>query len=52
MGGASRPEVSTGVPRILNLAGDRVILCLAGGPTTSHTESLAEEATTKNPATA
>ena len=47
MGGAFRPEVSTGVPRTLNLAGDRVIPCLAGGPTTSHTESLADEVTTK-----
>ncbi len=47
MGGAFRPEVSTGVPRTLSLAGDRVIPCLAGGPTMSHTESLADEATTK-----
>jgi hypothetical protein len=50
MGGAFRLAVSTGVRRILNLAGDRVIPRLAGGPTTSHTASLAEEPTTKNQA--
>jgi len=47
MGGAFRPEVSTGVPGIPSLAGDRVIPCLAGEPTTSHTESLADGPTTK-----
>ncbi len=48
MGGAFRPEVSTGVPGTLSLAGDRVIPCLAGGPTTSLTESLAAETTKRN----
>ena len=45
------PAVSTGVPRNLNLAVEQRIPCLAGGPTTFHTELPAGEVRTKNQAT-
>jgi hypothetical protein len=44
---ACRPAVSTDVPGILSRDGDRVIPCLAAGPTTSRTVLRADEATIK-----
>lgn len=44
---ACRQAVSTGVPRILNLDGDRVIPCLAVGPTMSLTVLRADAVTIK-----
>jgi hypothetical protein len=44
---ACRQAVSTGVPRIRNLDGDRVIPRLAVGPTTSRTVLRADAATIK-----
>lgn len=47
MGGAFRPEVSTGVPRTLSLVVELRTRCLVAGPTTSRTGSPAEELTTE-----